>query len=355
MFLRKCLRNNKGTSLVIVTLMMTVILGICAVALDVGRVVIEKQKLQNAVDSTALAAAQELPDTSKAVDTANHYIIQNGYSTSDISVTFADSNSTINIKGTKKIHYSFARIFGIDSKTAECNASATYGSIGAAFDYVLFSGSTTNDLIINGSEAYVDGSAHTNRNFIANGSKHTITGACEAVNNIIVNGSQLEINNRIRSAPFVDMPDFSEQIKAQAEKSGTSYPSNKTYTGSYIDVDESIYVDGNMTVNGSHFRGKGCILVTGNIVFNGSNLYDSTGDAVCFYSKNGSIYINGSNSQLNGIVYAPNGSITFNGSNQTVYGRVIGQNLNFNGSGLTVIGSKNDLRSIPSKGARLIR
>ncbi len=348
------LRNNRGTSLVVMTFILTIALGMSAVVVDVARVIVEKQKLQNAVDAVALAAAVELPDIDKAVEIAEHYIEENGYTSSDISITFSDSNTKINIKGIKTIDYVFAKIFGFTSKTTECNASAVTDSIRAAFDYVLFSGSTTKDLIINGSNLYVDGSSHTNRNFLANGSKQTITGVCEAVNNITVNGSQMDIDNRIPHAPFVEMPDFSEQIKSQAEKTGTSYPSSKTYSGSYINVDQPIYVNGDLTVNGSHFRGKGCVLVTGNIVFNGSNLYDSTGDAVCFYSQNGNITINGSNAELNGIVYAPNGTITMNGSNQTIYGRVIGKNLTFNGSGLTVEGNPLDLKSIPGKGSKLV-
>lgn len=355
MFLNECLKSNKGTTLVLMTFILTIALCMSAVVVDVARVIVEKQKLQNAVDSAALAAAVELPDTNAALDVANHYIVENGYGPQDIRVSFTDSNTRININGIKKIDYLFARILGFTSKNTECNASAITDTIRAAFDYVLFSGSTSKDLIINGSNLYVDGSTHTNSNFIANGSKQTITGACEAVRNLIINGSKIDIGSRVNGASFVEMPDFSEAIKAQAENAGTSYSSTKTYTGSYINVDRPIYVNGDIYVNGSHFRGNGCILATGNIVFNGSNLYDSTDDAVCFYSQNGNIIINGSNAELSGIVYAPNGSIIMNGSNQTVKGRVIGKNLTFNGSGLTVAGSPGDLRSIPGKGSRLIK
>ncbi len=99
-------------------------------------------------------------------------------------------------------------------------------------------------------------------------------------------------NNRFPHADFVDMPDFSETIRLQAEAAGQVYIGNKTYNGSSIVVDP-IYVNGNVTVNGSSFVGKGCILATGNITFNGSNLNASTSDAVCFYSKNGNIIVNG--------------------------------------------------------------
>jgi len=349
------LKSNKGISMIIFSLALTALIGFGAIVVDIGVVIAEKQNFQNAVDSASLAAALHLPDTSKAVDTANHYVQLNGYIPSDISITFSDSNKTINISGTKSINYTFAKVLGFNNTEIHPSASATSGSIGDAFNYVLFSGSQNTTLTLNGSNQYIGGSSHTNKNFVANGSKLTITGACEAMTGITVNGSQININNRIPDAPFVSMPDFSETIRLQAEKAGQLYTGNKTFNGSNIDVSSPIYVDGDVTVNGSHFSGKGCVLATGNITFNGSNLNETTGDAICFYSKNGNITINGSHAVFDGILYAPGGSITMNGSNQTVNGRVIGNTVTFNGSNLSVIGGTNELRSLPSSGVKLIK
>lgn len=351
----KLLKNNKGTMIVIYAAMLTALLGFCALVSDIGLAMVEKQGFQNAIDASALAAAQELPDTVKAKNVANHYIQLNGFNTSDISISFTDSNKTIEIKGTKTINYYFARLLGVNSITVHPSAAAACGNIGAAFNYVLFSGSKTTTLTINGSSQYVGGSSHTNKNFIGNGSKLTITGACEAMSTITVNGSQIDIDTRVPNALYVDMPDFSDLIKAQAEQAGQSYSGNKTYNGSNMDVNSPIYVNGNLTVNGSHFKGKGCVLVTGDITFNGSNLNNSASDAVCFYSKSGNITINGSNASFDGILYAPNGSITMNGSNQTVNGRVIGNTVTFNGSNLNIIGGTNELSSLPSSGVKLVK
>lgn len=350
----KFLKSKKGISIVIFSIALTAVLGMSAIVVDIGNVAIGRQKLQNAIDSAALAAVQELPSQSKALETVNDYVVKNGFTPSDVKVTFSQDSTEVLIEGTKKIDYLFARILGLEGKSTKCNATALTGNIGQALDYVLFSGSTSTNLIINGSQMYVNGNSHTNAGFIANGSKQTITGACEAVKSVVVNGGQMDISNRMPNSQYVDMPDFSETIRVQAEKSGKYYNSSKEFSGSYVNVDEPIYVDGDLTVNGSHFRGEGCILVTGNITFNGSNLYDSTKDSICFYSKNGKITINGSNINLNGIVYAPNGSITMNGSNQTIMGRVIGKTLVFNGSNLTVDGADSNMGGVPSKGARLV-
>ncbi|MHB8125109.1 MAG: beta strand repeat-containing protein, partial [Desulfitobacteriaceae bacterium] len=216
-----------------------------------------------------------------------------------------------------------------------------------AFNYALFSGSSTSGLLLNGANQTINGSSHSNKDFLANGSKLTVTGTCEAVTTVRTNGSQIHIGTIVQNAPYVEMPDFSDQIKTQADAAGQTYNGNKTYNGSNINVQSPIYVNGNLTINGSHFSGKGTIVATGNITFNGSNLNNTGDDSVCFYSKNGNILINGANAILNGMVYAPNGTITMNGANQTIYGRVVGNQVTMNGSGLNIISGDNDLESLP--------
>jgi len=347
--------NEKGSILILTALMMVMLLGCCALAVDVGLGYIQKAKLQNAVDASVLAAAQELPDTTSAFAVANQYISLNGFSPDDIRVSFSDGNKTINVMEIKTIDYTFAKILGFNTKTLSAEAAASKSSIGDAFNYALFSGSTTQTLTLNGSNQSVTGSSHTNKNFVANGSNITITGACEAVSTVTTNGSNIRIGSRVPNAWNVAMPDFSDTIKTLADAAGTSSNLSKTYNGSNVDVTSPIYINGDLTVNGSHFSGKGTILVTGDITFNGSNLYQNSGDAICFYSKSGNITVNGSNADLNGIVYAPNGTITMNGSNQTVHGRVIGNKVNINGSGLSIISGSDDLKSLPSNGVKLIR
>lgn len=366
-------KEESGAIVVIVALAMVVILGFAALVIDVGRISLEKQELQNAIDAACLAGAQELPNTATAKVTAYHFIELNGYQDSDIlEPTFTNSNNTISITGSKNVEYTFAKILGFDSTTVQPDASATKEGLGAAFGYTLFSGSPSYTLLINGSSQYIGGSAHSNYKFSINGSNQTILGSSEAVSqnsmngssinisgncqgsSISINGSDINIGTKIFSpAPVIPMPDFSDIIKSQAEAAGQAYEGNKTFSGSNMTVDDSIYVNGNVTVNGSNFIGRGCILATGNLTFNGSNLKNVSGGAVCFYSKNGNITINGSSQGLCGIIYAPNGTITLNGSNQTVNGRVIGNKVLINGSNTRIIGGTNEFTSVPASSVRL--
>lgn len=348
----KGFHRSEGQSTVLLALAMTVIMGLAAIVADVAAVMVAKQRLQNAVDLAALAAAQDLPDTAQAASTAADYVRRNA-SDATVDVTFPDAD-TVTVTASSTVTYTFARVLGYTTATVQAAGSASPGRIGQALDYALFSGSTTVTLTLNGSNQYVGGNVHTNKNFTANGSNLTITGAVEAVTTITTNGSDIDIAQRVPNAPYVPMPDFAETIKAQAQAAGTYFVGNKTYNGSQIDVDAPIYVEGNLTINGSRFTGRGTIVATGNITFNGSNQKVSASDALAFYSKNGNITLNGSNATIDGILYAPNGNITMNGSNQTVNGRVIGNTVTINGSNLTIASSANDVRALPSKGVKLV-
>ena len=346
--------SRKGSAMIIMAFAMTTALVFGALVLDIGSVMMERQKLQNAVDAACLAAAMELPDTVKAEEKARHYAQANGVDTDDITVTFSDSNNTVDVKANKTVEFFLARIIGFKSTDTAANAAAALDSMGGPFNYAVFSGSTADTLTLSGSHNYITGSSHSNSDFKASGSFLTITGACEAVTTIKASGCNININEQPYS-PVVEMPDFSEILKMQAESAGQAYEGNKTFNGGHIYVDSPIYVDGDVTVNGSRFTGNGCILATGSITFNGSNLNASTEDAVCFYSQNGDITINGSHAVLDGILYAPEGSITMNGSHQTINGRVIGDTVAFHGSNLTITSGTNELSSLPSQGVKLVR
>jgi len=347
--------REQGSIMVLVALLMTVFLGLCAVVVDTALLYGKQSQLQNAIDSSVLAAAQELPNITSARVVADQYMVLNGFSPTDVIITFSDGNKTINISGSKQVNFNFAAVLGVTSSVVRTSASATNGSAPKAFMYALFSGSTTSTLMLNGSNQIVTGNAHTNKKFIANGSNLLITGACEAVTTVGINGSNISIGTIVENAPYIDMPDFSDTIKTLATEAGQKYTGNKTYNGSNVDVNSPIYVTGDLTVNGSHFYGNGTIVADGDIDFNGSNLYNSGDDSVCFYSKSGDITINGSNAILNGMVYAPNGTITMNGSNQTVYGRVIGDEVTINGSNLDITSSDKDLSSLPFGGIKLVK
>ena len=342
--------NESGQSMVFAAVIMSVLLGFGALAVDTGYMNIEKGRLQNALDAACLAAAQELPDTVRASSVANEYIQLNGYEPDDIIISFADSDKTIALSGAKPISFGFAKILGFNGTNIQAEAAAekVKKSLGGAFDYAIFSGSTTQHMQFACSNFNITGSVHSNHKFNLYVSSTEITGAVEAVKTIDIQGSHIDVGSKLPDSDIIEMPDFSDIIKNQAQAAGTYYPSNKTYSGTTFNAESAMYIDGDLQINSSSFTGNGIVVASGNITINTSNLANLSDSDVCFYSKNGNININASGVDLNGIVYAPKGKIAINCSSVTVHGRVIGNEVTSYASTINIISSDDDLDSLPS-------
>ena len=353
---KKIFGSEDGQSLVMFALLFAVLAGCVALSLDLGQAYLTQVNLQNAADLAAIAGAQDLPSSGSSIRTAVECAGLNGAENADTVVTtpYSGDANKIEVVCSQEISYSFARILGYTDKTVTARAVAAKSNTARAFDFAVFSGDpgyplnfygglmkvagdihTNNALTINGNEQKIEGSAEAAGAFTMYGSDELISGYCQA-SSITAQGQNIYIGERITSpAPQIDMPDFSELIKEEAQKAGNIYYGNVDYNGCQINVNSPIYIEGNLTVNGDSFNGNGVILVSGNITFNGSNT-SSSGGTVCFYSREGSITVNGDASHLDGLLYAPCGSVAFNGSRQVVTGGIVANRIYINGSELTV-------------------
>ncbi|MCH4890455.1 hypothetical protein EZV73_22940 [Acidaminobacter sp. JC074] len=349
-------RKQDGSILVIVVFVMIILLGVMALVIDIGRVVVEKQKLQVAIDATLLAAAPELPDTTKAKNVANQYIVLNGYTSDDISVTFEENDSIIRIVGQRNVDLVFAPIIGFDNQIVSTQGAAqSGGDFYEAFLYTIFSGSTEKELILNSEDIMIEGDAHTNEKLKLNGKRITIDGRAEAVKQIELDGESLSITEQVPNHHFIEMPDFSEEIKQQAKAAGTYYNGDVTFNSSDINLDSNIYVKGKVTINGNNFVGSGCIIATDEIIINGDSTHINSDDFICLYSKNKDIIVNEPGTVIDGILYAPNGKVKLNGENQTINGRLIGNEVEMNGKNQNVYGGGTEvLRSVTEITTKLI-
>lgn len=95
---------------------MTLILGMTAFAVDIGLILIEKQKLSDALDAAALAGAQELPRNPQGAElAANNYAQLNGVDNPQIIID--EAHKEIIVKGQKEVPFYFARVLGFDKHT----------------------------------------------------------------------------------------------------------------------------------------------------------------------------------------------------------------------------------------------
>ena len=112
--------------------MLGILLGICALVIDVGAWYESSRKLQSVADAAALAAVQDLPASpSTAVADAQSYANANGRpltATPVISSTFG-SNDTVSISTSAQAPLFFARAIGITSATVHARATASVAGV----------------------------------------------------------------------------------------------------------------------------------------------------------------------------------------------------------------------------------
>jgi Flp pilus assembly protein TadG len=123
----KGLNGERGQSVVLFSLLVVLFLLFVAMVVDVGFLVMEKRKTQNALDAAALAGAQELPqDSAAAQDKALEYAVANGLDADELSIAFectsqislicnasAGTYDTIVIEATSKAPVFFGGILGM--------------------------------------------------------------------------------------------------------------------------------------------------------------------------------------------------------------------------------------------------
>ena len=128
--------NQRGQSLVLSLLFLTVLAGMATAVLDVGSWYRADRKLQANADAAALAGAQELPEsTAEATSTAVAYADTNDGGVKAADVTFratAIPNDTIVVTADRPAPGFFAKLFGFNSVQVRARAVARTGTLGKA-------------------------------------------------------------------------------------------------------------------------------------------------------------------------------------------------------------------------------
>ena len=127
-----CRKNEHGQAVVLMVISLAMLIGMCALVLDVGGWFREKRQLQAAADASALAGAQALPESwSTAKSLALEFADKNGggvLAASVISGTTFVSGDTISVSAQKDQAGNFSGMLGVKSVSIHATASAVRGS-----------------------------------------------------------------------------------------------------------------------------------------------------------------------------------------------------------------------------------
>jgi hypothetical protein len=130
------INNERGQSMVLALVFLTVLMGMSAIVLDVGSWYRAQRSAQSTADASALAAAQGLTDTAAATSLATSYAAKNGGGIASTGgITFSTQwmpNDTVAVKITRPAPGFFAKLFGIGSVNVTGRASARAFNVSSA-------------------------------------------------------------------------------------------------------------------------------------------------------------------------------------------------------------------------------
>lgn len=115
-------------------LLIPILTGMVGMAVDVGGYASDRRTLQNAADSIALAAAQELPDATATQSAAQSWATKNNVNLANLTVVVSGGNTAPKVKVTitQSHQFAFMRIVGINSSNVSASAASVRASVGGA-------------------------------------------------------------------------------------------------------------------------------------------------------------------------------------------------------------------------------
>src|SRR5512145_269707 len=127
--------RESGQTLIVAALVMAVLMGFTALAIDVGLFLEERRDNQNDADAMALAGVQFLPDSpAQAINAARDWGLKNGVAAGDIEAIEVQAkyvaNDSIHVELVTEFGWIFGRVMGKTSSDVPGNATALVGSMG---------------------------------------------------------------------------------------------------------------------------------------------------------------------------------------------------------------------------------
>ena len=205
----KPMHQDKGQVLVITALLMVVLLGVCAVAIDIGKEIFLVTQLKNSASASALAGATAIANAQAQGQTLSQnqidalakqavdYCLAHNLAPSSYSVTaLVATNKSVQVSLSEPHSFSLAPILGYSSTTIVQSATASLsssssGGVVSPFNYAIFS----DQPLTLTSAAYITGGVHCNSTVSVGGlsgsSGSYFTKGIEDIGGVSYNGTPL--------------------------------------------------------------------------------------------------------------------------------------------------------------------
>jgi hypothetical protein len=370
--------------MVLVAVALVGLLGLTAISLDLGRVLLAAQLCQNVADESVLGAADTGLSSQANADTTIGYLVAANNAAGGQQVTWKSSEvvfyaagSTVPGWGTlgsrssavtvvihASVTYYFAPIVGLRGATVTRRATALYAAsesvstiFAAGTPTSALHGLTLNgagnvvqagnvysnaEITVKGAGNVIQGYSHADSTYTVSGAGNSGAGPADWVTNWSLGGagnvfSPVQVASQVRSFPA---------IYDTTGSFGTYTYDLPTYTfsGAGVAVPPGIYyVSGNVSIGGASVSLTGVTIVaTGTITISGATIGSASpaaANGVSLYSTSTSpkaINISGASGTWTGTIYAPNGGISFTGAGLTTKnGSLWAQTVTIAGAGYT--------------------
>jgi hypothetical protein len=362
------IEEERGQAIVFSAITLTVLLGMAAVVLDVGRAYLGQRTLQASADAAALAGAQALPAPAAATTLARQYSGENGRKNARANLPGVTSEITTECRAgapcspanavvvvqRAKVPTGFARLFGIDELSVRARAVAMIrngGTPWAIFAYDSDCGGLV--LKVNGNNFDVEGAMRSNGRLEVNGenitSDYTSSGGpnqCAPV----VNGTNIDLGGG-SPQPVIDntlhpWPRYYTTDEFTCTFRGDKFTFNTT--GQTIPT--GTYCAKVFEANGNDIKGTITVLAE-EIKINGNDhSFKPHQLGVLFFATGTTeMVVNGESAEWEGVMFHPRGRIKLNGQGGTVHrGMIEGLEVEVNGNEFQMYGTG------PNSGKKMI-
>ncbi|MBW5447515.1 hypothetical protein GE107_15765 [Cohnella sp. CFH 77786] len=130
--LRKLMREQQGSTIVLVGFAFTLMLAAAGLVVDGGTVYVAKMQLQKTANAAALSGAQELTGEQSKVEAVVDDILDRHHELSSKTKTEIQMNSTVRVFLKKEVPLSFSGLLGYKSVSVKVQAAAQIQPMGSA-------------------------------------------------------------------------------------------------------------------------------------------------------------------------------------------------------------------------------
>ncbi|MCP8616132.1 Tad domain-containing protein [Salirhabdus salicampi] len=125
-------KDESGQILIIVALLMSAFLALLALVIDGGNLYLERNRLQKAVDASALAGAQDLPTFPNRAREQAEYTAFHNQEIDNLTIEIPSGNTSIYVHANKEVNLIFANAIGFSDPIIEAEATVSLYPLSSA-------------------------------------------------------------------------------------------------------------------------------------------------------------------------------------------------------------------------------